>query len=376
MIRRFIVMLIVVGLVLGGIFGWKSYASFRARQAMAAMPLPAITVSTAPAVAMRWMPTIPAVGTLRAVQGVDVTAQIAGQVTALHFDSGMIVAGGDPLVTQYSADDRARLAGLSADTRLAEINFRRAGDLVAKQLISALDFDARRNDLQRARAAEENLRLVIEQKSIRAPFAGRLGIRRVDIGQYIQPGDALARLEAVGKILVEFPLPQRYLGRIDVGRSIVVTTDAWPGEEFAGTVRAIEPQVSRTTRMINVQGIIANSDDRLLPGMFVRIAIAQPVRDDVVTVPQSAVTYSPYGDAVFVVVPGERGADGVPQLTVRNTSVTTGATRGDQVAVESGLEAGMTVVTSGQQKLRNGSRIRVDNSVPVGNQPDPLPADN
>lgn len=376
MIRRFIVMLFVVGLVLGGVFGWKTYASFQARQAMASMVMPEITVSTAPALATRWTPTIPAVGALRAVQGVDVTAQIAGQVTTLHFDSGAVVAGGDLLVTQYSADDEARLAGLSADTRLAEINFRRAEDLVEKKLISALDFDARRNDLQRARAAEKNLRLIIAQKSIRAPFGGRLGIRRVDVGQYIQPGDAITRLEAMDEIRVEFPLPQRYLGRIAVGQSIVVSTDAWPGEAFTGAIRAIEPQVSRTTRMVSVQGIVANTDGRLLPGMFVRIAIAQPVRDAVVTVPQSAVTYSPYGDAVYVVVPGEQGTDGAPALTVRNISVTTGPTRGDQVAIESGLEAGMTVVTSGQQKLRNGSRIRVDNSVPVSNQPDPAPVNN
>jgi membrane fusion protein (multidrug efflux system) len=369
--RQFIIMLVLVGLVLGAVFGWKSYAGLQMRQGMAAMVLPPVVVSTAQVETANWSPTIPAVGSLRALQGVNVTAQIAGQITELLFDSGATVAAGDLLVRQYTADDEARLAGLVAETRLAEMNFKRAQELVAKELISATDYDTRQTELQRARAAEANLRLIIEQKTIRAPFSGRLGIRKVDLGQFVEPGDTLVRLESFSQILVEFPVPQRLVGQLIVGQPLTVTTDAWPGEYFAGSIRALEPQVNRETRMMSVQGLIANVEERLVPGMFVRVAVELPALNNVLTVPQSAVTYSPYGNSLFVVDDAEDGGQ-----IVRNRFVVTGETRGDQVMIASGIEVGATIVTAGQQKLRNGSRVQIDNSVPVSNEPDPAPANN
>ena len=373
MIRRFIVMLIAVTVVLGAIFGWKFYSDRQASQAMASMTRPPVTVSTAQAGSAEWQPTIPAIGSLRALQGVDVTAQLAGQVTRINFRSGQTVKAGELLVSQYTADEEARLEGLNAEAALAAANLARAEELVGQNLVSATEYDSRKTELQRARAAEANLRLMIEQKKIRAPFSGRLGIREVDVGQYVEPGDRIVRLESFEQILVEFPIPQRYLGSLTVGQPITLSNDAWPDEVFAGEVTAIDPQVSRDTRALRVQGVVENSAERLLPGMYVRVEVELPMRDSVVTVPQAAITYSPYGDSVYV-VSDDPEVDG--QAIVRNTFVTTGATRGDQVAIEAGLEAGAIVVTAGQQKLRNGARVRVDNSVIVSDAPDPQPANN
>jgi membrane fusion protein (multidrug efflux system) len=371
MIRRFIVMFVLAGLVLGGIFGWKFYAGMQAREAMVSMSLPPATVSTAEASEVSWLPVISAVGSMRALQGVNVTAQVAGQITELHFDSGDPVQAGDLLARQYTADDEARLEGLVADRQLAEVNFKRAEELIGEELISDTDYDTRRADLKRARAVEVNLRLLIEQKSIRAPFSGRLGIRQIDVGQYIEPGDNIVRLESLDSMLVEFPVPQQELANLKVGQSLSVSVDAWPDQRFSGRIRAIEPQVARETRTLRVQGEIVNTGERLVPGMFVQVTVDLPEREQLVTVPQAAVTYSPYGNSVFVVTDADDGG-----LQVRNTFVETGATRGDQVVITAGLEAGATVVTAGQQKLRNGSRVQVDNSVVVSNAPDPLPDNN
>lgn len=375
--RPMILMLLVTAAFFAAVFGWKAFVGYQMGQSMQNMQMPAVTVSTAEVVASSWTPEISAVGTLRAQRGVDVTAQAAGQIVALHFDSGDRVAAGDLLVQQYTADDLARLEGLIAATELAERNVQRAEELRAKNLISEFDVDSRNTELRVARAVEAELRLSIEQRAIRAPFAGRLGLRKVNIGQYIEPGDAIARLEASDVIYLDFPVPQRRLGALSLGQSVEVSVDAWPETRFAGVIRAIEPQVERETRNVLVRAEIDNRDGRLAPGMFARADVQLEMQQDVLTVPQSAIVYSPYGDAVYAVVEGApQGDQEGSTLTVVNTFVVTGPTRGDQIAIESGLQAGMTVVTAGQQKLRNGARVVINNTVPVGNDPDPTPANN
>lgn len=375
--RPMILMLLVTTAFFAAVFGWKAFVGYQMGQSMQNMQMPAVTVSTAEVMASSWTPEISAVGTLRAQRGVDVTAQAAGQIVALHFDSGDRVAAGDLLVQQYTADDLARLEGLIAATELAERNVQRAEELRAKNLISEFDVDSRNTELRVARAVEAELRLNIEQRAIRAPFAGRLGLRKVDIGQYIEPGDAIARLEASDVIYLDFPVPQRRLGALSLGQSVEVSVDAWPETRFAGVIRAIEPQVERETRNVLVRAEIDNRDGRLAPGMFARADVQLEMQQDVLTVPQSAIVYSPYGDAVYAVVEGTpQGDQEGATLTVVNTFVVTGPTRGDQIAIESGLQAGMTVVTAGQQKLRNGARVVINNTVPVGNDPDPTPANN
>ena len=230
-------------------------------------------------------------------------------------------------------------------------------------------------ELKMAQAAENDLRLQIEQKIIRAPFAGRLGIRQVDVGQYIEPGDPIARLESDEQMLVDFKVPQREFANLREGQPVFLTVDAWPGERFGGEVAAIAPQVDIETRNLSVRAVIDNGDGRLVAGMFARVDVQLPRAEQVLTVPQSALTYSPYGDSVFVVDESVNEA-GETVLIVTNTFVVTGATRGDQVAISSGLEPGMTVVTAGQQKLRGGAQVQVDNSVPVSNDPAPEVVNN
>jgi membrane fusion protein (multidrug efflux system) len=370
-----LLMLAAAGLFFGALFGWKAYQSAQGQAAMAAMQFPPVTVSTVTATTEGWTPTIPAVGSLRASRGVDVTAQVAGQITAIAFESGSSVAAGALLVQQYAADEQAQLEGLTAERKLAEINVTRARGLYAEKLISAFDRDVRETDLLRARAVEDGLRLRIAQKSIRAPFAGALGIRQVDIGQYIEPGDPIVRLEGREKMVVDFPVPQQQLGSLRVKQPVSVQVDAWPGQAFRGAIEAIEPQVEKDTRNIRVRAVVDNPESKLLPGMFARIDIELPARDQVITIPHAAVTHSPYGDAVFV-VSEKKNAAGKAETVVTNTVVVTGATRGDQIAVTSGLAAGATIVTAGQQKLRNGSAVVVDNTVPVSNSASPAPENN
>jgi membrane fusion protein (multidrug efflux system) len=368
-------MLVATGLFFGALFGWKAWVGRQMQASMGSMAFPPVTVSTTTATSETWTPTITAVGSLRASQGVDVTAQLAGQITSINFESGRSVAAGELLARQYSSDEQARLDGLAADRRLAEMNLARARTLIKEKLVSAYDLDQRETDLQRSRAAEEDLRLQIARKSIRAPFAGRLGIRKVDLGQYLAPGDPIVRLEASDQMVVDFPVPQQQFGKLRLKQPVTVRVDAWPGQDFRGAISAIEPQVERDTRNIRVRALVDNPDGRLLPGMFARIDIELPTQEAVVTIPHAAVTHSPYGDAVFVVTE-QAGDGGQKTLRVANTVVVTGATRGDQIAVTSGLAPGATVVTAGQLKLRNGSAVVVDNSVPVSDQASPQPANN
>ncbi len=370
--KPLLIMLVAVGAFFGAVFGWKAFVGMQIQKAMQAAGPPPTTVSAIVATAETWAPLIPAVGSLRAAQGVDVTPQEGGIITGLHFDSGDTVAAGDLLVQQYVADLEAELDGLIAARKLAEANLRRAEELRTKQLVSEFDYDSRVTELDRARAAEKDLRLRIAKKSVRAPFAGQLGIRKVDLGQYIEPGDLIARLENRTQMLVDFPVPQRQISNLDIGQPVTVEVDAWPGRKFPGEIRAIEPQVERDTRNLRLRAMVGNADGDLLPGMFAQIEILLPEQGDVVTVPQSAIAYSPYGDSVFL-VETTTGADGETVSTVSNTLVVTGATRGDQVAILSGLRAGQMVVTSGQQKLRNGAAVTIDNTVQVSNNPDPSP---
>lgn len=370
-----IIMLAAVGLFFGAVFGWKAFDAYQAYKFMSSEPPPPVTVSTAVASSETWAPVIPAVGTLRASQGVDITAQEAGIITELRFESGAEVRAGDVIAQQYVDDERARLVALEADVRLTELNLVRSRDLLKKDLNSQFDYDTRETDRDRAVAEARSVRLIIEKKTIRAPFSGRIGIRQVDLGEYIQPGDPIVRLEALDKILVDFPVPQRFMGLLRTGQPLIIRVDAWPGKEFAGAITAIAPQVRSGTRDLRLEGLLDNQTGQLLPGMFAGVEIQLPVMEEVVTVPQSAITFSPYGDSVFT-IRTTTGTDGEPALAVENIFVTTGETRADQVAILSGIAAGDTVITAGQIKLRAGAQIRVDNSVQVSNQARSVPENN
>ena len=368
-------MLLAVGIFFGGVFGWKAYQAGQMQQRMSSQPMPAVTVSTTVASAETWAPVIPSVGSLRASQGVDITAQESGIITELSFESGAEVEKGDLLARQYVDDERARLKALEADVELAELNLARAQDLLKQKLNSQFDYDTRKADRDRAVAEARSVRLIIDKKTIRAPFTGRIGIRQVNLGQYIEPGDAIVRLESLDKMLVDFPVSQRFVGQLHTGQPLIIRVDAWPEHEFHGNISAIAPQVRSATRDVRVEGVVANEAELLLPGMFAEVEIRLPAREEVVTLPQSAITFSPYGDSVYK-VEENTSATGEAILEANNVFVETGETRGDQVAIRSGVMPGETVVTAGQMKLREGARVVIDNSVLVSNRAASIPENN
>jgi membrane fusion protein (multidrug efflux system) len=373
--KRMTLMLLAVGIFFGGVFGWKSWSGYQMKTFMQSQAMPPVTVSAASATSETWSPVIPSIGTLRASQGVDITAREAGIITELKFESGTEVAAGDLLAQQYVDDEQAHLDALQADVELAELNLERAAELIEKNLSAQFEYDTRKADRDRAIAQARNVRLIIEKKSIRAPFAGRIGIRQVDLGEYVEPGDPIVRLEALDKILVDFNVSQRSIGQVSVGQPLRIRVDAYPGREFGGTVSAISPQVRSQTRQAQLEAIIDNETELLLPGMFVLVAVDLLATDQIVTLPQSTITYSPYGDSVFIIEESTND-QGETQLVAQTRFVQTGDTRGDQVAILSGISIGEQVVTAGQIKLRNGTRIVIDNTVAVSNQPNPMPEIN
>ena len=370
MIKRMLAMLLVVGLFFGALFGWKAFVGEQIRLAIAAGGPPVATVSITTVAEDEWVPSIQTVATLRAAQSVNVSAQVEGQVTEILFDSGAEVERGKLLLRQFSADDRAQRKALQADLQLAEIEIKRIRELVKEKLVPTRDLDAASSRLERVRAEVENLDVAIAKKNIRAPFAGRVGIRLVNLGQFIEPGDAIVRLESLDQLFADFKLPQQALSQVFVGQGVEVSVDAWPGEHFEASIAAIEPAVDAATRNISLRAAISNADGRLRPGMFGEIRVQLPQRRNVVLIPQAAISFSPFGNSVFI-LEQESG-----ESVVRNVYIDTGETRGDLVEVRQGLRAGQQVVTSGQQKLRDGARVNINNAVPVSNSATPEPAES
>jgi membrane fusion protein (multidrug efflux system) len=328
-------------------------------------------VTTATAEKRTWQPTLHAVGSLSAARGVDVSAERAGQVTGIHFQSGTKVAEGELLVSQNVAPEEAEVDRLQARRDLAETQLGRMRELARKDQASESDVDEARAELEALKAQIRRQQAVIDQKRIQAPFAGVIGIRQVDVGNQLQPGAAIASLQALSPLHVDFTLPQGNLQKVHSGQTVHFTVDAYPDTTFTAEISAVEPRVSADTRNFAVQAIYDNADRRLRPGMYAEVDVQLPARRGVITVPQTAVSTSPYGSAVFVVQEPE-GEDAKPTVTQRY--ITTGDRRGDQVAITEGVSAGEQVVTSGQMKLREGRRIRIDNAVQPANDPDPQPA--
>lgn len=366
---RLFVMTLLLALVFGGLFGWKWFVGGKIREAIAARGAPVVTVSTAVAQAVDWPAELVSVATLKASQAVDVTAQVDGQITALFFESGDSVQQGDLLARQYADDDRARLKALQADLRLAEIQLGRVRQLVAEKLVPQSELDSAESTLDRVAAEVESLQIEIEKKSIRAPFAGKLGIRQVNLGEHIEPGDPLVRLESVNRLYADFRLPQQTLPQVATGQPVQIRVDALPGEHFAGVISAIEPAVDTQTRNALLRATLENPDGRLHAGMFTEIRVQLPARNEFIVIPLAAVTYSPFGDSVYVLT-------GDTEPVAHNLYVETGEVRGNLVTISSGLHAGDTVVTAGHQKLRDGSPVRIDNLVPVADSPSPEPTES
>lgn len=323
-------------------------------------PLP---VNTAVVHRESWQSLLISVGSLEAVQGVMVTAELTGKVVHIAFEPGTMVQAGALLVQQDISSEEAQLRGAEAALDLAKVNLERLSQLLADGAIAQSQYDDAAAKFKEDRAQVDNIRAIIAKKTIRAPFAGRLGIRLVDLGQILNEGDAIVSLQKLDPIFVNFLLPQQQLPQIQLGFRVQVTTDALPGQTIEGEVTAINPQVDSSTRSIKVQATVANSQELLRPGMFVKVAVVLPAQDKVLAIPATAVLYAPYGDSVFVVEEKKSEKDGTSGKIVRQQFVRLGEQRGDFVAVVSGLEEGTTVVSTGAFKLRNGQAVVVDNTL-------------
>ncbi len=362
MIKRMLIMLILVGAVLGGLFGFKTFVNGKIKEAMAGMANMPQTVSATKAETSDWQPKIDAVGTLRAVRGAELSLEVPGVVEAITFQSGDEVKEGQVLLTLRKQDEEARLQSLEATASLAQITYDRDLKQLKAQAISQAIVDNDEANLRNARAQVAVQKAILDKKTLRAPFDGKLGLRQVDLGQFLSAGTEIATLQSLDPIFVDFLLPQQAVAQISVGEKVRAKVDAFPGRTFEGKITAINPKIDTGSRNIQVRATLTNADQKLLPGMFATVELDTGAAQRLVTLPQTAVAYNPYGSLVYIVDEKGNAADGKPQLTARQVFVTTGATRGDQVAILKGVSEGDTVVTSGQIKLRNGVPVVVNNS--------------
>ncbi len=310
-----------------------------------------------------WPTSVTAVGSLVAVQGVTVGAELGGKIVKIDFESGDQVKAGDVLVQLDTSTEQAQLRSAEAAAALARINLDRSRDLLAKHTVSKSDFDTAEAQFKQRNAEVDNVRAMIGKKTLRAPFAGSLGLRLVNLGQILKDGDPIVTLQTIDPIYVDFSLPQQRFSILAPGATVQVTTDAAPGEVFQGKINAVNPEIDPATRSVRVQATISNAGERLRPGMFAKVEVLLPAQQAVLAIPATAVLYAPYGDTVFVIEEQKGGETGQVQRVLRQQIVRLGRTRGDFVAVLSGLKAGESVVTSGVFKLRPKMAVVVDNTL-------------
>ncbi len=370
--KRMLFMLLGIFLLVGGVVGYKVYQIKTGNAQRAAAPIPQMTVTSTKAEFQQWQPQITAVGTLRAIRGVDVTTEVAGLVRSIHFKSGDEVQNGQ-LLAQLNADsDVALLRSLEAAADLADTVYARDKELLAAEVMSKAQVDTDAGDLKSKRAQVAQQLAVVQKKTIRAPFAGMLGISTINPGQYMNPADKLVTLQTIDPIYVDFNVPQQQLPQISVGQKVNLTSDATGTKVFVGRINAINPKIDASTRNVMIEATMPNPKRELLPGMFASVKVNSGAENRYLTLPQTALTFNPYGDTVFVIkATDKKDEKGNVVNTVQQVYVTTGPTRGDQVAILKGLEAGDEVVSSGQVKLKNGVRVAVNNTVSPLNNPNP-----
>jgi membrane fusion protein (multidrug efflux system) len=336
---------------------------------------PPEAVTTVRATADRWPASVDAIGTVQAVHGVTVAADLPGLVSRIEFDSGKKVRAGDVLVRLDTRQEQAQLQAAEAQRSLATVNFERMKGLREKGITSQAEYDTAAAQQKQAVAQTGETRASIGRKTILAPFSGVLGIRQVNLGQYLKPGDPIVALQSLDPIYVNFDVPQEQLGALQIGAEVRVTAQGIEKSAAAGTITAVNSVVDEGTRNIQVQATLANTQEKLRPGMFVRAQVVLGAGAPVVALPTSAINYAPYGNSVFIV--GQmKGKDGKPYSGVRQQFVKLGSSRGDQIAVLSGVKAGEEVVSSGVFKLRSGAAVVVNNKVQPSNNPAPKPEDS
>jgi len=337
---------------------------------------PPEAVTTIVAKSEEWPATLSAIGTVAAVQGVTVSADLPGIIERIAFDSGKTVQAGEMLVQLDTRQEQAQLTAAEAQRDLARLNLDRMTDLYRQGITSQSDFDRSAAEHKQAEARVGEIRATIDRKKIRAPFTGLLGIRQVNLGQYLKGGDPVVPLQSLQPIYVNFTVPQQEVGKARVGGGVRVSFQGMTGSDLAGTISAVDSVVDQATRNVQVQATFANADGRLHPGMFVQAQVVLGAGSPIVALPASAISYAPYGDSVFIVEDVKAPGGGQTYRGVRQQFVKLGGSRGDQVAVVSGVQAGEEIVSSGAFKLRNGAAVRVHNEVQPTNDPAPKPEDN
>lgn len=380
MTKRILIMLgciVLLVILLAGGF------ALHIKHLMASMPKPAPSVVTA-IVAQRanWQPQLSSVGTLIAVHGVDLSSEISGLVREVKFKSGDDVEAGSVLVQLNADSDTAQLKALQTAVDLATTVLKRDQAQFAVQAISQAQLDNDKADVKNKMALVDQQAAIVAKKTIRAPFAGRLGISAINPGQYLNPGDKIVTLQTIDPIHIDFYLPQRQIGQVATGQPVNLTSDAFPDKIFHGTVTAINPKIDSASRNVQIEATIANPKHELLPGMFANVTVDAGKVASYLTLPQTVITFNPYGSTVFVIQKAQAKKDekGNTQpaqgLEAQQVLITTGETRGDQVAILSGIKEGQQIITSGQIKLKNGSPVVVDNSVQPANDPNPTPQEH
>jgi membrane fusion protein, multidrug efflux system len=375
MAKRMILMVTVMAVFIT-VLGFVKFRQFQAMaQQFAAMQPAPDAVTTIVAERDSWPVMIAAIGTVAAVQGVTVSADLPGIVDRIAFESGRTVQQGDVLVQLDTRQEQAQLAAADAQLELARLNFDRMQGLVEQDAVSRAEFDTAAAGHKQAEARLREIRATIERKTIRAPFTGVLGIRQVNLGQYLTAGEAVVPLQALNPIYVNFGVPQQQAGDVRRGSVVRISAADLEGREFSGRVSAVNSVVDETTRNVQVQATLANPGGILRPGMFVQAQLVQGASQPVIALPASAINYAPYGDSVFVVA-DLKDASGRTYRGVRQQVVKLGGARGDQISVLSGINPGEEIVTSGVFKLRNGAEVRVNNKVQPANSRAPKPEDS
>src|SRR5499427_8130624 len=364
-VRWFLIIALLLALVLGGLYGFNRFreqaiATYFATNKPPPAQISAVEVKTE---------TVPrfanGIGSVTAVHQVTINPEVGGRVTKIFFEAGAVVKASDPLVQLNDAPERGDLASYEAQARLGEVEVQRSSQLAQRQFASRETLDQRQSQLDQARAMILKTEALIAQKLIRAPFAGKLGVRQIEVGQYLTTGAPIVTLTDLSTLYVNFTLPGRQRPEIKVGQQVAVRSDAFPGRAFDAKVTTIEPQISADTRTIMVQATMQNPDDALLPGMFVDAQVVLPPQPDMLVLPATAVEYTLYGDSVFVIRDDGKDANGEPILKAVRTPVKTGARWGQNVAILDGLKPGERVVSAGQVKVQNGAQVKIGSPAPA-----------
>ena len=359
------------GIVTTKVLQFKAMGAAAARQQMPPQP-----VNVAEVREELWQPRISAVGSVTPVQGTVVSTEVDGIVREIKFQAGALVNAGDELVQLDIEIQQAQLRAAEAAAEWARISFKRAKDLISSKAISQADLDSADSTLKQADAQVENLRAVIGKKTVRAPFTGKLGIRRISVGQFLDKGSPVVSLQSLDPVFVEFSLPQQRLGELAEGLKVVVFSDAYPGQQFEGKITAVNPDVDSSTRNVRVQATLANADGRLRPGMFVSVDLVLARSEKVLFIPATAVAHGPFGDSVFTVEEGKTDASGAKPLVAQQRLVRLGTRQGDFVVATDGVKAGERIVSTGVFKLRPGMTVRVDNTLAPHFALAPIPRNN